>query len=70
MRIPNRFKEYLADIFVKVFQIIFAMLVIGMILKERFNISIFVLGLILSLGTLTVAILLYYDLTIKEGKNT
>ena len=66
MKIKNKFKEYVADICVKIFQIVFAMLVIGMFLRDRFEIYIFYFGLFISLFTLTTAITLYYDFTIKE----
>lgn len=68
MKIKGKFLRFLADVFVKIFQIIFAMLVIGMFLREKFLFSLFVFGLIASFLSLTAAIFLYYTGTVKgEG---
>lgn len=64
---PKEFKEYLADIFVKIFQIVFAMLVVGMLLRDRFDVLIFVFGIVLSSVMLTVSIAIYYTTT-KGGE--
>ncbi|MFC1571126.1 hypothetical protein ACFL31_01075 [Candidatus Margulisiibacteriota bacterium] len=66
MRIASKFKEYLADISIKIFQVVFAMLVIGMFLKEQFNIAVFVYGVLFSLVSLTTAVYLYYNATGEE----
>jgi hypothetical protein len=68
MALKNKFKEQLADIFVKVFQIVFAMLVVGMFLRDRFDFNIFSAGLLASLACLTVAVVLYYNATAKGEK--
>lgn len=60
-KITGKFNEHLADIFIKIFQIIFALLVVGMLLRENFNFYIFFVGLISSLACLTMGIVLYYN---------
>jgi len=67
MKRINKFNEQIAEIFVKIFQIIFAMLVIGMFLRERFDYNVFSVGLISSLVCLTTAISLYYNANKKGG---
>lgn len=69
MRAKHRFEGYIADICMKIFQIVFAMLVVGMLLRNRFDVNIFGLGIFVSLFTLTAAIMLYYDSTIREEKD-
>lgn len=66
----NSFKIFIADICVKIFQIVFAMIVVGMFLRERYNMGVFGFGLFLSFSTLTTAITLYYDATIKKEIKT
>ncbi|MBI5078703.1 hypothetical protein HZB08_01605 [Candidatus Saganbacteria bacterium] len=59
----------MADIFVKIFQIVFAVLVVGMLVKEeRFNVPAFLFGIIASLSLLTTAIVLYYNSFMEEGE--
>ena len=56
----NKFKEQMAEIMVKIFQIVFAMMAIGMFLREKFDIYIFLFGVLSSIICLIVAIMLYY----------
>ena len=65
MKISSKFVEALAEILIKIFQIIFAMLVVGMVLKDKFHPGIFVFGIVSSSIMLTVAIFLYYTATVK-----
>ncbi|HLD34783.1 MAG TPA: hypothetical protein VJB62_02870, partial [Patescibacteria group bacterium] len=60
MKFNNKFIKHLGDICVKVFQIVFATLVVGMMIKNRFDPIIFSIGSVASLILLTAAILLYY----------
>ena len=57
----NDYKKFLADILIKVFQIVFAMLVVGMFIQDRFDSIVFLVGVIVSIFCLTVAIALYYN---------
>lgn len=68
MRIKSKFLEFLADIFVKIFQIVFASIVVGMFLREKFDGIIFAFGLLTSFAILTIAIILYYNGSVRmEG---
>jgi len=62
----KEFKKFLSDVLLKIFQIVFAMLVVGMFVKDKFDGIIFYFGLAISLSTLTGAIFLYYNTT-KRG---
>ncbi|MFH1825814.1 MAG: hypothetical protein ABH823_00795 [bacterium] len=64
----NKFFESLADIAIKVFQIVFAMMVIGGFLKERFDFVVFSIGLVISAFCLTAAIMLYYNAFVRGGQ--
>jgi len=55
MRVTKRFKELYVDVFVKIFQIVFAVLVIGPIVSGKFNPLVFILGIIASLLCLFVS---------------
>lgn len=66
MDIKSEFLEFLADVCVKIFQIIFAILVAGMIARKDFNLYMFIAGTIISCVILTLAIALQYNATIKE----
>lgn len=63
----NKFKMFMADICIKIFQILFAMLVVGVVLRDTFNLSVFLVGIALSLIALTGGIFTYYDSTIRGG---
>jgi|GEM_PF-6603675 len=65
MRIKGKFLEFLADICVKIFQIVFAMLVIGMFLREKFEATLFFMGLGGSFLVLIFAVILFYNGSIK-----
>ena len=64
----KKFQEQLAEILMKIFQIIFGMLVVGMVLREHFEPVLFTLGVLLSSVVLAFAIQLYYNANVKEGK--
>ena len=66
MEATKYFNRFLADIFVKIFQIVFAMMVVGMFLRDKFNVYIFTIGLIISIACLVVALVLYYDSIKRE----
>lgn len=60
-----QFLVSLADIFIKIFQIVFAMMVVGVVVKDRFDPRMFSVGIIISSFCLTTSILLYYNAYIK-----
>lgn len=66
--IKSDFLKFLANICVKIFQILFAMIVIGMFFRSKFDLVLFVWGVFSSFVMLTGALLLYYNGSIKEVK--
>ncbi len=66
MKIKAKYLEFCAEICVKIFQIIFAMMVIGLLLREKFNAVLFISGMIGSLLVLSTALVLYYQGSVKE----
>lgn len=66
--VKGDFIAFIAEIFVKIFQIVFAMLVIGIFLRDEFNYNIFFVGVVVSLFCLTTSISLYYNATVKGVK--
>jgi len=65
MEIKSKFLESLADISIKEFQIVFTLLVIGMLLRDRFEFFLFIFGIIISFLLLTSSIILYYNGSIR-----
>jgi len=61
MRGIDKFIEQFADIIIKIFQIVFAMLVVGMLLQKNFDVRLFWTGVGTSVLCLTLALLLYYN---------
>jgi len=66
MIINNDLLKFMAEVTIKIFQIIFAMMVVGMFLRDNFNSYIFIIGLLASIVLLTAAVFLYYTGSIRE----
>ena len=68
MNITGKYLEFIAELFVKIFQIVFGLLVVGMLIQDRFNLRLFIFGLLGSLAALTAALGFYYNgCNRKEG---
>jgi len=61
----KEFYNLLIDILIKIFQIVFAMLVVGLLLQDKFNHKLFITGIIASTVLLTCVMLIKYNLVIK-----
>lgn len=48
MNITGKYLEFIVEIFVKIFRIIFGLLVVGRLIQDGFNLRLFIFGLLKS----------------------
>ena len=63
----KKFRYFLSDVLVKVFQITFGVMVVGMLVQKEFNLQVFIYGVLISGATLTMAIFLFYNTSWEEN---